>query len=129
MQLGGKAEGIIATEFEQVAIPPELMSGTSEVCLFFCLIVWSECSSVVFTFALVESIHNLFQELFYYIATALEKFTEKEGKFHLSLGRAREIGFAFSFPVRQTSINSGVLIKWTKGFAVSGTVSISLLLV
>ncbi|KAF5199835.1 Hexokinase-2 protein [Thalictrum thalictroides] len=33
----------------------------------------------------------------------------------------REIGFTFSFPVKQTSIDSGILIKWTKGFAVSGT--------
>ncbi|XP_019156544.1 PREDICTED: hexokinase-2, chloroplastic-like isoform X1 [Ipomoea nil] len=91
VQLGGKAEGIIATKFEQVAIPPELMCGTSE-------------------------------ELFDFIASALAKFAEEGGKFHLPLGRAREIGFAFSFPVRQTSINSGVLIKWTKGFTVSGTV-------
>lgn len=51
---------------------------------------------------------------------------EKEaGKFHLPQGRQREIGFTFSFPVKQTSIDSGILIKWTKGFAVSGTVSIS----
>lgn len=36
--------------------------------------------------------------------------------------RTRETGFTFSFPVKQTSIDSGILIKWTKGFAVSGTV-------
>lgn len=44
-------------------------------------------------------------------------------KFHPLEGRKREIGFTFSFPVKQTSIDSGILIKWTKGFAVSGTVS------
>jgi len=27
-----------------------------------------------------------------------------------------KMGFTFSFPVNQTSINSGILIKWTKGF-------------
>jgi hexokinase len=55
----------------------------------------------------------------------LDKFAQKEGgKFYLPSGRKREIGFTFSFPVRQTSIDSGILIKWTKGFAVSGTVCI-----
>lgn len=30
VQLGGKEEGVIATEFEQMSIPQELMFGTSE---------------------------------------------------------------------------------------------------
>lgn len=69
------------------------------------------------------------QELFDFIASGLAKFAEKEGqKFHLHHGRKREIGFTFSFPVKQTSIDSGILLKWTKGFAVSGTVCNSLLL-
>ncbi|KAL5778195.1 hypothetical protein ACOSP7_011121 [Xanthoceras sorbifolium] len=91
VQLGGKEERVQATEFEQVSIPQELMFGTSE-------------------------------ELFDFIASGLAKFAEKEGGiFHLPHGRQREIGFTFSFPVKQTSIDSGILIKWTKGFAVSGT--------
>ncbi|PIM98716.1 Hexokinase [Handroanthus impetiginosus] len=91
VQLGGKEERVIATEFEQVSIPQELMFGTSE-------------------------------ELFDFIASGLAKFAQKEaGKFHLPQGRTRELGFTFSFPVKQTSIDSGILIKWTKGFAVSGT--------
>ncbi|XP_022638341.1 hexokinase-2, chloroplastic isoform X1 [Vigna radiata var. radiata] len=62
------------------------------------------------------------QELFDFIASGLAKFVSKEdGRFHISPGRKREIGFTFSFPVKQTSIDSGILIKWTKGFAVSGT--------
>jgi len=65
------------------------------------------------------------QELFDFIASGLAKFVSKEdGRFHISPGRKREIGFTFSFPVKQTSIDSGILIKWTKGFAVSGTVCI-----
>lgn len=32
VQLGGKEERVVATEFDQVAIPQELMFGTSEVC-------------------------------------------------------------------------------------------------
>ncbi|XP_057973138.1 hexokinase-2, chloroplastic [Malania oleifera] len=91
VQLGGKNERVIATEFEQVSIPKELMFGTCE-------------------------------ELFDFIASGLAIFVQKEGKkFHLPSGRKREIGFTFSFPIKQTSINSGILIKWTKGFAVSGT--------
>ncbi|XVF35966.1 hypothetical protein REPUB_Repub19eG0017600 [Reevesia pubescens] len=91
VQLGGKDERVIATEFEQVSIPQELMFATSE-------------------------------ELFDFIASVLANFAQKEGgKFHLPPGRKREIGFTFSFPVKQTSIDSGILIKWTKGFAVSGT--------
>ncbi|XP_010268380.1 PREDICTED: hexokinase-2, chloroplastic [Nelumbo nucifera] len=91
VQLGGKEERVIDTEFEQVSIPEELMFGTSE-------------------------------ELFDFIASRLARFVEKEGgRFCLPHGRKREIGFTFSFPVKQTSIDSGILIKWTKGFAVSGT--------
>lgn len=63
------------------------------------------------------------QELFDFIASGLAKFAENEGnKFHLPAGTKREIGFTFSFPVKQTSVDSGILIKWTKGFSVSGTV-------
>ncbi|KAL3840224.1 hypothetical protein ACJIZ3_024815 [Penstemon smallii] len=91
VQLGGKDERVIATEFEQVSIPPELMSGTSE-------------------------------ELFDFIASGLTQFAQTEtGKFHLPQGRTRELGFTFSFPVKQTSIDSGILMNWTKGFSVSGT--------
>ncbi|KAE8658206.1 Hexokinase-2 [Hibiscus syriacus] len=34
----------------------------------------------------------------------------------------RELGFTFSFPVKQTSISSETLIKWTKGFLVEDAV-------
>ncbi|XP_014751399.1 hexokinase-4, chloroplastic isoform X2 [Brachypodium distachyon] len=91
VQLGGKDKRVVGTEFEQVSIPKEIMHGTTE-------------------------------ELFDFIADRLSAFVAKEGgDFHLAEGRNREIGFTFSFPVKQTSIDSGILIKWTKGFAVSGT--------
>lgn len=91
VQLGGIDQRVIATEAQQVSIPQDLMFGTSE-------------------------------ELFDFIASGLAKFAEKEsGEFQLLQGRKRELGFTFSFPVKQTSISSGILIKWTKGFAVSGT--------
>ncbi|KAI3844849.1 hypothetical protein MKW92_048529 [Papaver armeniacum] len=91
VQLGGRSERVVDTEFEQVSIPKQLMSGTSE-------------------------------ELFDFIASGLSKFVEKESeRFNFPSGEKREIGFTFSFPVKQTAIDSGILIKWTKGFAVSGT--------
>ena len=37
--------------------------------------------------------------------------------------RRRELGFTFSFPVKQTSASSGALIKWTKGFSIEDMVS------
>jgi hexokinase len=53
----------------------------------------------------------------------LAKFVETEGdEFHLPVGRQRELGFTFSFPVNQLSISSGTLIKWTKGFSINGAV-------
>ncbi|KAG6514963.1 hypothetical protein ZIOFF_025339 [Zingiber officinale] len=40
--------------------------------------------------------------------------------FHLLNGKQRELGFTFLFLVKQTSIASNTLIKWTKGFNVNG---------
>ncbi|MBN1353541.1 MAG: hexokinase [Candidatus Omnitrophica bacterium] len=34
--------------------------------------------------------------------------------------KTRNIGFTFSFPIKQTGINSGTLIGWTKGFTAGG---------
>ncbi|KAA3477088.1 hexokinase-1-like [Gossypium australe] len=92
VHLGGKESRVVKQEFEEVSIPPHLMTGSSD-------------------------------ELFDYIASALAKFvaTESDSQ-HVSPGRQRELGFTFSFPVRQTSISSGTLIKWTKGFSVEDTV-------
>ena len=65
------------------------------------------------------------QELFNFIAEALANFVATEGEdFHLPEGRQRELGFTFSFPVKQTSLSSGTLIKWTKGFSIEDTVEL-----
>ncbi|KAK7319943.1 hypothetical protein RJT34_04672 [Clitoria ternatea] len=92
VHLGGKEKGVIGQEFDEVSIPPHLMTSSSEA-------------------------------LFDFIAAALAKFvaSEPEG-FHPPPGRQRELGFTFSFPVKQTSIASGTLIKWTKGFNIEDTV-------
>ncbi|CAK8579490.1 unnamed protein product [Lathyrus sativus] len=92
VHLGGKDKGVINQEFDEVSIPPHLMTGSSE-------------------------------GLFDFIAAALAKFVESEPEgFHPPPGRQRELGFTFSFPVKQTSISSGTLIKWTKGFNIDDTV-------
>ncbi|TVU34709.1 hypothetical protein EJB05_16556 [Eragrostis curvula] len=58
------------------------------------------------------------EELLNYIALALKNFVEREdGK-----DERRALGFTFSFPVRQTSVSSGSLIRWTKGFSIEDAV-------
>ncbi|XAR53392.1 Hexokinase [Bertholletia excelsa] len=90
--LGGRERRAVKKESEEVSIPHHVMVGTSD-------------------------------ELFNFIANALKKFVDKEeGDFHFSPGRQRELGFTFSFPVKQTSIASGTLIRWTKGFSISDAV-------
>ncbi|KAI3670504.1 hypothetical protein L1987_87840 [Smallanthus sonchifolius] len=80
--------GIEFREFAEVSIPPQFMVGTPEA-------------------------------LFDYIAAELAKFIDDESeKFRLPPGRQRELGFTFSFPVMQLSIDSGTLIRWTKGFSI-----------
>ncbi|KAM2407503.1 hypothetical protein ACFX1X_026672 [Malus domestica] len=92
VQLGGKDKHVVKQESEEVSIPPHLMTGTSE-------------------------------GLFDFIAETLAKFVATEGEgLHPAPGRQRELGFTFSFPVRQTSIASGTLIKWTKGFSIEDAV-------
>ncbi|GAV87239.1 Hexokinase_1 domain-containing protein/Hexokinase_2 domain-containing protein [Cephalotus follicularis] len=90
--LGGKEQRVVKQEFEEVSIPPHLMTGTSDA-------------------------------LFGFIADELAKFVATEGEgLHVSPGRQRELGFTFSFPVKQTSLASGNLIKWTKGFSIEDAV-------
>ncbi|KAG1335352.1 hexokinase-2 [Cocos nucifera] len=88
VQLGGKERHVVKQESTEVSIPQHLMVGSSA-------------------------------ELFEFIAAELAKFVASEGDdFHLSVGSQREIGFTFSFPVKQSSIASGTLVKWTKGFSI-----------
>ncbi|KAJ0250328.1 Hexokinase-3 [Hirschfeldia incana] len=57
--------------------------------------------------------------LFNFLAFSLERFIEKEGNGSSSQDVKRELAFTFSFPVKHSSISSGVLIKWTKGFEIT----------
>ena len=63
------------------------------------------------------------QDLFDFIARTLAAFVDTEDEsLKLHYGENREAGFAFSFPVRQTSVKSGIVIHWTKGFKVEDAV-------
>lgn len=65
----------------------------------------------------------MIQELFDYIAEKVASFiAEEDQRFSPLGGRKRELGFTFSFPVMQTSINSGNIIRWTKGFSIDDAV-------
>lgn len=58
------------------------------------------------------------EELWDYVADCVQQFVEyhHEGE---RLG-ALPLGFTFSYPVTQSSIDHGVLQRWTKGFNVAG---------
>ncbi|RZC82174.1 hypothetical protein C5167_044947 [Papaver somniferum] len=61
--------------------------------------------------------------LFGFIASGLSEFVQEEYEHHkIPRETKREIGFTFSFPVNQTSINEGILLEWNKGFNVSDTI-------
>ncbi len=57
------------------------------------------------------------KRLFKFLAGSIKKFIN-EKKVNLS-GRV-DLGFTFSFPVRQTGAACGTLVTWTKGFSASG---------
>ncbi|XWS71205.1 hypothetical protein CRYUN_Cryun03dG0118900 [Craigia yunnanensis] len=61
------------------------------------------------------------EDLFDFIASSLHQFVEK-GNDSVQSPITKELGFTFSFPVKQTSVSSGILIKWTKGFAIKDMV-------
>ncbi|XP_006661182.1 hexokinase-1-like [Oryza brachyantha] len=93
VRLAGKEARVAERVAREVPIPPRLMSG-------------GDATS---------------ERLFGFVASALAEFVADEG--HDADGeRQRELGFTFSFPVRQTSIASGTLIRWTKAFSVDDAV-------
>lgn len=68
--------------------------------------------------------------MFGFIASKLKQFVEREEGLKEGSNETRALGFTFSFPIKQSSVSSGVLIKWTKGFSIKDAVSyLSLFLV
>ncbi|KAG6679197.1 hypothetical protein I3843_14G116800 [Carya illinoinensis] len=92
VQLGGQRSSILEPHVEQQAVPAHVMTSTSE---------------------------NLFD----LIASALKEFVDRgEDGSKTLVSRRGELGFTFSFPVKQRSVSSGILIKWTKGFHIEDMV-------
>ncbi|KAJ1553137.1 hexokinase A [Cladochytrium tenue] len=59
-------------------------------------------------------------ELFNFFADCVAAFVAEGGE--TAHTGAKKLGFTFSFPIHQTSINHGTLVQWTKGFTASGVV-------
>lgn len=73
------------------------------------------------------------KDLFLFLARQVEAFLRIHHNEHFEAHLRRkmngnreedlfDLGFTFSFPVRQTGINSGTLIRWTKGFNIPDAV-------
>jgi hexokinase len=94
VHLGGLEGRVIEQEYEEVAIPSELMLGTS-----------------------MELFDFVADELVSFAARkGNEGFSDPSGD------QVREVGFTFSFPVNQTAVDSGTLMNWTKGFKVDDAI-------
>ncbi|KAM8972018.1 hexokinase-3 [Pelodytes ibericus] len=65
-----------------------------------------------------EVIQGTGERLFDHIVDCISEFQQE----HNLRGRRLPLGFTFSFPCRQTSLDQGILITWTKGFSASGCV-------
>lgn len=109
----GAGSTIINRKVEHQPIPENLTKGTSDVC--FTLLFHFPITFSSFCMWVLISL----QDLFNFIASALKNFIEREG----GEVEGRALGFTFSFPVRQTSISSGTLIRWTKEFSIEEAVS------
>lgn len=67
-------------------------------------------------FPIEDSMHHVpADELFDFMAGKLVAFADRIGK-KPKPDSMPVVGFCFSFPLRQTSVNHGTLIKWNKGF-------------
>lgn len=56
------------------------------------------------------------KELFHWLAEKTQQFLQKHHGESMKAGNRFKLGFTFSFPVNQTSLDSGTLTRWTKGF-------------
>jgi len=59
------------------------------------------------------------KELFLFLARSIKKFLLAD---RARLDKAIDLGFTFSFPIKQRSVASGDLVVWTKGFEAKGVV-------
>ena len=64
-----------------------------------------------------DKIHSTQEVLFDFIAQSLADFIKDN-----NIAAGLPLGLTFSFPIDQTSLTSGTLKRWTKGFTASGAV-------
>ncbi|KAK1154424.1 hexokinase-2 isoform X1 [Acipenser oxyrinchus oxyrinchus] len=64
----------------------------------------------------LEAMQGTGEELFDHIVHCIADFLEYMGM----KGVALPMGFTFSFPCQQNSLDEGILLKWTKGFKATG---------
>ena len=62
------------------------------------------------------------REVFSFIAGHLQGFLQDEHSDRLRKRETMNLGFCFAFPVDQKSVNSGTLLRWTKGFDIEDAV-------
>lgn len=64
--------------------------------------------------------HGTGKQMFNFIAMSVLKFANSH---NIKFTDGKKLGFTFSFPMKQTSIVSGILVNWTKDFSASGVVN------
>lgn len=62
------------------------------------------------------------KDLFAFVAAEVKGFLEDHHPNRLRSSQKLSLGFCFSFPVQQTSVNSGLLMHWVKGFDIPDAV-------
>jgi len=63
------------------------------------------------------------EQLFDFLAASVKSFIEQHGGCsNLKSGQLPVVGFCFSFPLKQTALDKGVLLDWTKDFTCSGVI-------
>eukprot|EP00798_Chlamydomonas_sp_ICE-L_P007476 gene7476-621_t len=60
--------------------------------------------------------------LFDFFASTVKAFIDRHTEGSKELKEPPTIGFCWSFPLKQTSVNEGILMDWTKGFTCTGVV-------
>ncbi|KAL2629548.1 hypothetical protein R1flu_014234 [Riccia fluitans] len=98
VELGGRKAKVVKQEVEECSIPEKLKIATG-------------------------------RELFDFIAEKLSTFVRKthgstlsNHDWHHHQRKELQLGFTFSFPVDQKSIDGGSLLEWTKGFKCDGVI-------
>ncbi|KAG0676820.1 glucokinase [Pichia californica] len=74
----------------------------------------------------IDLMSSTSNDLFSYLASKIKSFVKEHHNENFNSdsnnSNKLKLGFTFSFPVEQTSLDSGKLIRWTKGFNIPDTI-------